>query len=288
MKVFDENAPWRPRLTEDVLRAAPDDILLGSPENVATTNWPAERLIVIADRAEATDLVGFMNGSGVRHVVQVSNPRFLPAVALAGKMIAEPVAFTNDPIKVIFGGRAEGTESFHVQRYPFDNSTQKREILDAITAYLEALPKARTVREAALAIADELFTNALFHSPAAAKAKKGKFAKLQRNLQVELDPGQSATLTIAHDETTLVVCGEDSHGLISPIDVFQRIKDCYARGVAQVINYGPGGGGMEQSSSYIVAVHPGKKTVVLSCLLLGLPVKTVMAVPKNLGLVVAG
>lgn len=238
-------------------------------------------------------MVDIVASSGVRHVVQVSNPGFLPAVDVAARMIAEPMSFIKDPITASFAGStgADVGAPYQIVKFPFRNSSQKREIMAAIAAQLETLRKTRSIRDAAILIADELFTNVVYNAPGTKTAEKLNASPRERGLYAELDENQSAVISVAYNDSLLTICCEDTYGSIDPTAIVKRIQGCYQRGVASSINYGKGGAGigcymiLDQSSSFVIAVEPGKKTVVSVSLPLGLSTKAAMAVPKIISLI---
>jgi hypothetical protein len=70
--------------------------------------------------------------------------------------------------------------------------------------------------------------------------------------------------------------------------VVERISFCYKIGPGSAMNMEGGGVGIgcymmiEQSNSFLMAVQPGKKSVVGAAVLLGLPKKLILSIPKNL------
>ncbi|MCM2282135.1 MAG: hypothetical protein NDI61_09845 [Bdellovibrionaceae bacterium] len=291
MKIFDESAPWQRHLSAKTLERWPDDIVLVPIEQLSNYSGPVEKCIVVADKLEPKDEVQLLTQGKFRHVVQLTNPKFEQTVNFAAHAIANPVEFMTDIVSNIFANRPAAGE-LKIQKFPFRHSKEKTNILANIRQYIEGVEKSRHVVDPIITMADEMFTNAIFNAPTDAQGKK-KFAKLQRNSSVELDPEATAEIIIAHHENILLIGCEDSYGSLLTSPLLERLNECYSVGVAAALNTGTAGSGigcyliLEQSTSFMVAVQPGGKTFVAGMVLLGLPSRLLVSIPKNIHFVIA-
>jgi hypothetical protein len=287
MKIYDTNLDWRKLISDETLRRWPDDILVIPAEHLKDADWPVDRCIFVTDKMPNVTLLETMIKSGCRHIVQTSNPNMDHAINLSAHLIHHLEGFMEKPVENYFAWKSSTGTNFHQIKFLFRSSKEKRTTLDAIGSYLETISSATTVREQVLAIADELYLNAIFNGPQD-KSKRPKFAKLQRNQAVDLEPNVFAELFVAHDSHTLIIGCEDPFGSLVPLQVIKRLRECYVQGASEVLNLESGGAGigcylmLEQSSSYFLLVNPGKKTVVMTSLPLGLSSKVTFMVPKNL------
>jgi hypothetical protein len=134
----------------------------------------------------------------------------------------------------------------------FSQATDKQDVMNKIVEFMQHVPKSRVMHTDALAIADEFFTNAIFHSPSNSPSEKQQPALRERG--VSLSNGVQARLIVAHNDEGLFVGTEDPFGSLNLSAVFNRYQKCFEQGIGQSMNMGPGGAGIGLFMLYNLSV----------------------------------
>ncbi len=294
MKIFKDTVSWRNLVTAKTISRWPDEIvLLGAEDLGAIEGVPPSHCIAVTDKMSSTDMVALVKNTGVSHILQTTHPRFDHAVNLACSMIHTPIEIMNSPVEHFFAQRNVQPSQVKIEVFPIVFSKDRQATLKELSAYLETIDRTRTIRTSVISIADELFTNALYNAPTD-KAKNKLYEKIERTTPVTMDPAHQARLVIASDDHVLLIYSEDSYGSIVPETVIDRLDQCHKHGVESIINFNNGGAGigcymmMAQTNSFLLSVQPGVKSVVGGILLLGLPARLVVSIPKNLHMIRMG
>ena len=212
---------------------------------------------------------------GVNHIVQQDSYDFTREFDIAMSMTTEPEKFMIDPLAVIFDPKLDpsGLQRFGHRCNSNDN---KKYVLTLLDDFLGQIKGARTVREDALVVADELYTNGAKNS-----------GTLYDKNNTDVRPGW-VEFVAGSDGKRLVLGCIDGYGLLEISMITKRIHRCLQDGVAASINQAKGAGAgigsyMVYSSSFsmYIAVQPGKKTIVLCTFPLGLRHKDLMLLTKN-------
>lgn len=233
---------------------------------VVVRGWSAEKVIaeVLSGRH--------------RHVVQEDGLSFDSELALAQAMQNDPRSFLSSPLSLILG--VQDTSFKPEFDYKFAVGTHKDQVLKPLEEYLGRLPKVRGIRDEALMIADELYTNG---------AKTGMSTDLRFAERRVLREGQLEFMAHADERRLVLVC-RDTYGSLDVDRIMQRISACFEKGVAQSIHHGTGGAGIgsfmvfNAAASYYAGVDKGKCTVVGAALPLGLSRREISELPKNVHL----
>ncbi len=252
----------------------------------AATLWdlsagaPNERVepdtIGIASSLEPQDVIHLVAECGMEHVVQRDGLAFEREVQLARMMVMEPAEFFSAPLDAIFGADA-GTDHFIDFAVTCGPDEKKKHVLHQLEAYLKGLTGARSIREEAMMVADELYTNG---------AKNG--APIVGPVDAsQVKPGWVRFIARA-DGMRLVLGCIDSYGALDAAVMVRRIQSCFKDGVAQSINQSQGGGAgigsymaFNAAMSMYVAVERGRRTIVLCALPLSKRLKETINLPKN-------
>ncbi len=289
MKLHEKSSSHQHLIRKETLTQWPDDILLVDLDDVGTSEWPTDRCIALTDRLETKATLQAVRQSGIHHIIQLSNPKLNQSLQMAAHMITQPRDFIDRAAENIFGPQRE---NLIIERFPFRNSRQKATTLQQVKGFIETFVSSSQVLGSVDAIADELYTNAMFGAPVNPAGRR-KHLHLHRSSHVELDTGASAELLIAKDDQALLVACEDTYGSLTTDSILERLIECHEKGVGNVINLGEGGTGIglflmiEYTTSFFMIVQPGKKTIIGGLIPYRLPGKLRAAVPKNFHILVA-
>lgn len=255
------------RLIVDAVSSAPD----------STGSWDA---ILATAAIPPAEVIRLVHESGVRHVVQKDSPSFDAEIAVARLMFERPHEFFDDPATAVLGLPPDddaAPSSF--LKIESSASEKKTAMLERFENFLAEVPGTRTIRESAVLIADELYTNGSkncwspFGGLGEGPAREGRITFFARS-----------------DGRRLVIGCLDTYGELVLPEVLARIRSCYERGVAESINQGGGGAGIgsfmvfDHCISYYAGVEPGERTVVCAALPLGLSRRELEKLTKNIHL----
>ncbi|NJL24918.1 MAG: hypothetical protein HC902_06920, partial [Calothrix sp. SM1_5_4] len=105
---------------------------------------------------------------GYTHICQRDGVHFDEELASSEKLLESPDAFMNFPVASILSpsdlSRAADLKHLALDMR-FSSSRQKPEVLDRLGKFSESKGLARTLSDDILAVADEMFTNAVFNAP---------------------------------------------------------------------------------------------------------------------------
>jgi hypothetical protein len=237
--------------------------------------------IGVVKAMRASDVVRLAHVSNFSHIVQRDGLAFENELKTAQSMTENVVQFLRDPLSVIFGPQPSDKErdSMHVVSPVTEKKTRT---LEQFEEFVKTIKGARRIREQALLVADELYTNAMKTGHPHDKMSSAQFA---REGTVEF--------FAEHDGHRLVLGCRDSFGELGFSQVLTRISHCFDRGVVHSINNGEGGAGIgsfmvfNTCISYYCGVDKGRTTVVCVALPLGVSDDQLAALPKNIHLVSA-
>jgi hypothetical protein len=239
--------------------------------------------IGIAASLRPEDVIDLHLECGMEHIVQRDSISFESEVLLAQNMVSEPAEFFERPLDQIFGVQ-EAADHFVDFSISCGPDERKNIMLHQFESYLKGLPGTRSIREDALMIADELYTNG---------AKNGA------PIIGPVDPGAirpGVVQFVARSDGRRLVLGcIDSYGALEITMITKRIQACFAQGVARSINQNAmNGAGIGSYMVYTTAmsmyigVHRGHKTIVLCALPLSKRIKNMAALSKNLHTLIKG
>ena len=238
--------------------------------------------IGVVEALPAKDVVHLAHKSNFSHIVQKDGLAFDLELATAKSMVENVEEFLADPIKIILGPVKAGDPERVAIKIVAASSDKKARTLDKFEKFVAKIKGARRIREQALLVADELYTNAM---------KLGqRHALLSPNLKARAG---TVEFFAESDGSRLVIGCRDSFGELGFGQVLARITQCFEKGVVQSINQADGGAGVgsfmvfNTCVSYYCGVEKGITTIVCVALPLGVSEMDLASLPKNIHLVSA-
>ncbi len=237
------------------------------------------------------DLLRFATDHGFQHLVQKDGFNFDRELKAAENMILNPESFFHNPMSCILKPEnvgAESDKSVICFDEKFDSSGQKRGLLEAISKYLESKGLSQTLIEDVQAVADEFITNAVYNAPFIDPNTHVNPGLSRTEMEIKLKGGKQGRLTLAHDETQLVVGCEDPYGSLNLETYLAKIRTTYLRGPAATMNFGSGGAGLgsyiifNAGSSLFFGVRQARVTLLCCSIPLKMSYKKRVVLPKHL------
>lgn len=214
--------------------------------------------VCITDQFEPSEVVDFIVKNKCGAVLQRNSDWFASDFESSIFLHSGQERFFDDPI------RSTLTNVQKSMHWEFSKKEDKAAVKDGLMAQIEA--GSRGLQEAATAVFEELFMNAMIDAPKTSlKQKLESFA---------YEKHSPAKLHFGVERGRLCLACNDPYGTLD-IDVFlQRMHDVYSKGAGQVINLKSevGGAGLgcvmlfEQCGSMYIGVKKGVATVV-ACVL---------------------
>lgn len=236
--------------------------------------------IGVGEGFQPKEVVHLANVVNYSHVVQKDGLEFENELKTAQNMTENLMAFIKDPLSVIFGPQA--AEPRASLRLTSPVSAKKSETLEKFEEFLKGIKGARKIRDQAMLVADELYTNAIKTGVPHEKMSTAQFAR-----------AGTVDFFAEHDGVRLILGCRDSFGELGFSQVLTRIQHCFDKGVVHSINNGEGGAGIgsfmvfNTCISYYCGVEKGRNTVVCVALPLGVSGDELASLPKNIHLVSA-
>lgn len=238
----------------------------------------AKDVIGVTASLEPAEVIRLAQDGSLRHIVQKDGIAFDTEVSLSRVMIDKPNVFLAQPLETILG-LGEGASHLPNISLTYSTNEGKGGALRQFENFLQALPGSRAIREQAMLVADELYTN----------AAKNAWPNGLRPDEGPIRPGTVEFFARADDQRLIIGC-RDSFGELGLARVLSRIQSCYDNGVAKSINRGKGGAGIgsflvfDGAISYYAGVELGRRTVVCVALPLGIGYREASHLPKNIHL----
>lgn len=258
-------------------------------------------LISIVESLKPIEVIDLAHAGKCLHVIQRNGLAFEQEMRAARAMLEQPTVFFAHPLEVVLGGSPGsgpaanpvtdlspgiGDEisagnsarlNFYFLATPEE---KKRRVMDEFETFLWRLNGGRGIRDQALAVADELYTNG-FKSAWQEGVKLSKKSPKRKGI---------VEFMAQSDGERLVIACRDNYGELGYGQVIDRIKKCYENGVVNSINFGSGGAGIgsfmafNSSVSYYAGVEKGRRTVVCAVFPLFKRSEEIMEIPKNIHL----
>jgi hypothetical protein len=274
MKYTDKAVNYLRRLPEKLTKSIPESIFVLSVGDTLPKNIQAKNCIALADKLDTRDVINFANSTGVGHVVQVAQDSFENEMQIAIDMIGSPDRFLTEPVTALFG------LTMNAVKWPFVAFHQKEGIKKEIVKYILEIPNGNLIKTDALAVADELFKNALHHHA----EKEMTVAELR---ELKLDDRLAASIFIAHRGDRLLIGCSDLFGTLDTGKMMKLLWASFRGEKIQSINMGAGGAGigcrliLNQCVGFYAACKGGERTTICGVLSMDRHSKFMIEQSKN-------
>jgi hypothetical protein len=282
VRYSDKALTYLKRFSEQTTKSIPDSIYILSSEDHVPPGVDETKCIIIGDKLDTKDVINLANATGVGHVVQVSEPNFEKEIQVAVRMITNPDTFTSNPATEILGTNRLDAQN-NEMRWSFHALKQKEEVKKEIGTYIDHVPSGQLIKNEALSIVDELFTNALLHS----SPKELTLAELR---ELDLDDHLAPWIFAAHGNGRFVVGCIDHFGNLNTGKLLRHLWASYRGYKIQSIKMGTGGAGigfrliLNQCIGFYAGVKQSERTVICAVLSLDRSSKFTLEQSKNIHL----
>ncbi len=255
MKIHFEECGLFAELSQELKARFPDLQLCPLKSNSTTSakNW-----VFVEETLEPDQLIAEMKMRSLQYILQRNSGRFEKDVLATGILFEN----TDNYFQSQFSYSADPIISSHLVRFsaPIDKDLMKQETMDFVNGLGSA-----GVSQAAEAVIEELYMNAMLDAPREAQ-KKGMML-----------PAQPSEFFLAQTERYLQISCSDPYGSLDIQKFLSRMKEVYEKGAGSVINMQGGGGAglgcvilFEHSCALILGVKPGQQTKVTCLISLGI------------------
>jgi len=237
-------------------------------------------------KGEATDVAtANMSQTGVWNSIQDDPEVLSHGLPLSARLIQGPQVFFENPTREILIPQLNDPSSqtnLSERRWKFRSTAEKNLVMKMVAQFINDIPGAHGVTETILAIADELFTNALFNAPF-----DDLDSTLDRSTLVVLDAEMSAELIIGHTKDKIFLGCTDAYGTLNCERLIKRIFNGFKDGISSALNMERGGAGIgmlrmvDLSAHIFVLVERNKKTLIGCGFPLNRSPKKIRTAPKN-------
>ncbi len=239
----------------------------------------AENQIIVTDNPDRLHILESIVNLRARHICQSDVLSFENELNTSALMICNPERFMQDPLTAIMNPRSQkailkkdkaGYPPKPFQR-KFSKANERKVVLGELENFLFSSNLLPSLVLDILTVADELFTNAIYHAPyktIISHQDKKAIRTSSTDEDVELPNGYKAQITLGLDRERIGICCIDPFGRLNEKDFIKRIHNCEENGPGSQISYSTRGAGIGSyivfnlCSSLYLGVHDGKRTVV--------------------------
>jgi len=235
------------------------------------------RLIVYASGYSSHGLAQLLGQHGIGHTLSCSTPEDLNRLRVTACKSLDDDIFGLD--KYLAWGAL--TTTIRVTR-----SAQRAEVLEACAQIAERVGMRERRAESLATLADELLTNALYNAPTDLTGNH-RFLRLDRRIDVELDPGEIIHVTLGSDSDNVGVSVSDPFGSVTSEHLVGSLGRCLTDEQMQP-RRDQGGAGLglfhayQASSQLAFNIAPGLRTEAIGILDIASSNKEFKARPKSL------
>ncbi|MGE0633733.1 MAG: hypothetical protein AB7O96_15070 [Pseudobdellovibrionaceae bacterium] len=246
MKLVELNPGFFSFLDSDFIEQNSDLLLIeaGAPSN---ENDPG---VYVSDNPDGQKFVEVMANFDLPNLIQKSSPFFLEDLSACCKILSNPKQVLNDEcLSLMASCKREGS-------FKFNANEGKEELFSGLRDIVSSRQLRNSIADNIYAVAEELFMNAAYDAPKELGAKPATDPKSHMHVDINDERIQLTTV--------------DFYGSLKAPKFINRIKTVFRQGPGDSINWGDGGAGLgstilvEKCSRILMAVDPGKKTIV-SC-----------------------
>ena len=206
---------------------------------------------------------------GIDQIVQRDSLAFEKEIKTSQIMIKEPRKFFEAPLCTILNPM-EISKEREKQHTSISATCSSREQRNTVIAQFAGKMSGQ-INDGLLSdvklIVSELASNAVLH---AASPEAGLLGQSDNKTTPPTDRAllRPSHLKLGHDEERLVICCRDDYGALDVTGLLERIRKCFAYGLAPMMNFGKGGAGVgtymlfRAALSLYVAVNEGRQTMI--------------------------
>jgi hypothetical protein len=235
--------------------------------------------IVLAENLSEEEIVRMVRDGLVRHVVHKNGLYYESEFSLAKTMVEAPERFFSDPVGLILGHPMPlEAGSANYLEVTSTSPQHKNSVLEPFENFLTHTSGTATIRENALLVADELYTNATRNWYLSGTRGKGPVRE-----------GEVCFAAAVDHKRILFGC-IDSFGELNLARVIARLNSVVDLGVANAIQEATPGAGIGSymvfscSLSYYIGVSKAQRTVVMASMPLGMSARSAEGLSKNIHL----
>lgn len=178
------------------------------------------------------ELLNKVSSGQMSCLINCNGSNFKSELLTAIKIKAHPKEFIYEPTSFLFN------KEYKEKTLVFNQSTNKTHLFKIIEEFLDET-NSRLVKDNSRILFEELFMNSVFDAPKEANSRR-----------IEI-PQQDAEMTIAFDNSKVVISCLDRYGLLNTRKFIQRINKIITQGTDELINFDPKKGGAGIGSSLI-------------------------------------
>lgn len=247
--------------------------------------------VAVCENHEPEAVLRLATDFHLTHICQKNGFEFDSEIRSANVLVESPDVFREFPLASILQPTALNAASerdlIRVEEV-FDSSMRKRAVLQSLIKGLESEAISQTMIDDISAVADELFTNAVYNAPFVDLATHLNPGISRHDVDIKYDGRRQGRLFLARRDSRLLIGCEDPFGSLDLMRYLNKIKDAYLRGPTATMNFGPGGAGLgsyiifNSGSSLYFGVWPGQATILCAVIPLGLSNRRRVQLPKHL------
>lgn len=253
---------------QEVLREVESTVRVAPLGNFDSNQDKAD--IYIEDSLSPKDVVKAVLDKDIHHLIQINPNYFATDIKSAAPLAKHPENYFKEDYLVIEGDSAK---SLKIQ---INSPDEKKSVLSTVLAFIDTL-KSSMVKQAATAVIEELYMNAILDAP--------KEAALRGNNK----QAQGPILFIAHNATHLQISCTDHYGSMELKKFVARVHEVYDKGAGESIRFeGDGGAGIggyllfENCSTLVVGVKPDQATKVTALIPLKVSHRVLCGMKKSI------
>lgn len=252
--------------------------------SLASNHVIDESCIGIAESHPPEEILKLATERGFKQICQKQGFGFEDELQAAHQFAEDPEKLLNAPVHLILNS-ADQRDSIVLE---FKSSAEKHEVLERLNKFMESKDLSQTLKYDAVAVADELFTNAMYNAPFVDSKTHHNPGVSRHEIEVTYHSGRTARLIVGIDGTRLFIGCQDPFGTLDLPAYLEKVRQTYIRGPAATMNFGSGGAGLgsyiifNTGSSLYFGVWPGRATVICCVLPIGLSNRKRAQIPKHL------
>lgn len=250
--------------------------ILRVPEDLPNVQkYDIKKTVVVLDKASiymSTKLLQM----GFSHCLSGDRKDLNKEILAASCLLLEPAILTNNDTPFLFGNlikKNKSVEGYEKMFFEALSSDDKTVMLQKLGEYIDRNPKLNSLRDLAMQISDELFTNSIYEATIKRHNMRSN-VNIDRTDQVTLGKDKSVVFYAAYDDEIFLMGCLDSFGVLNKKDVVNHLAKVYATDKA-VPTLSGGGAGLglkliiDNAANIYFYCEKGKRTIVACGCIIG-------------------